>query len=52
MNLLLGDFSTKLGRDDVFKSTIVNESLQETNQPAILLDVSTAEKGRLTTTVE
>jgi hypothetical protein len=44
MNLLLGDFSTKLGREDVSKSTIVNESLQETNQSVILLDVSTAEK--------
>jgi hypothetical protein len=29
MTILLGDFSAKLGRDDIFKPTIVNESLHE-----------------------
>jgi hypothetical protein len=29
MKILLGDFSTKLGREDIFKPTIGNESLCE-----------------------
>jgi hypothetical protein len=32
MKILLGDFNEKVGREDIFKSTIVNESLlQESN---------------------
>jgi hypothetical protein len=29
MNILLGDFSTKASREDIFKSTIGNKSLHE-----------------------
>jgi hypothetical protein len=29
MKILLGDFSAKVGREDIFKSTIRNESLHE-----------------------
>jgi hypothetical protein len=29
MQILLGDFKAKVGREDVFKPTIVNESLHE-----------------------
>jgi hypothetical protein len=29
MNILLGDFSAKVGREDMFKPTIENESLHE-----------------------
>jgi hypothetical protein len=29
MKILLGDFSAKVGREDVFKPTIANESLHE-----------------------
>jgi endonuclease/exonuclease/phosphatase family metal-dependent hydrolase len=29
MKILLGDFNAKVGREDIFKPTIVNESLQE-----------------------
>jgi hypothetical protein len=46
MKLLL-DFNTKLGREDVFKSILGNGSLQEMNQPAILLDVSGAERRKI-----
>jgi hypothetical protein len=31
MNILLGDFNTNMGREDVFKPTIGNESLHETS---------------------
>jgi hypothetical protein len=31
MKILLGDFSAKVGREDIFKPTIGNESLQETS---------------------
>jgi hypothetical protein len=29
MKILLGDFSAKVGREDIFKPTIGNESLRE-----------------------
>jgi hypothetical protein len=29
MNILLGDFNAKVGREDIFKPTIWNESLHE-----------------------
>jgi hypothetical protein len=29
MKILLGDFNAKLGREDIFKPTIANESLHE-----------------------
>jgi hypothetical protein len=29
MKILLGDFNAKVGREDIFKPTIGNESLQE-----------------------
>lgn len=29
IRILVGDFNTKLGREDIFKTTIGNESLQE-----------------------
>jgi hypothetical protein len=29
MKILLGDFNSKVGRDDIFKPTLRNESLQE-----------------------
>jgi hypothetical protein len=29
MQMLLGDFNAKVGREDIFKSTIGNESLHE-----------------------
>jgi hypothetical protein len=29
MNILLGDFNAKVGREDVFKPTIGNDSLHE-----------------------
>jgi hypothetical protein len=31
VNILLGDFSAKLGKEDIFKSTIWNESLHKIN---------------------
>jgi hypothetical protein len=31
MNILLGGFNFKVGREDIFKPTIGNESLQEIN---------------------
>jgi hypothetical protein len=31
MNILLKDFSAKVGREDIFKPTVGNESLQETS---------------------
>jgi hypothetical protein len=31
MNILFGDFSTKVGREDIFKPTIGNERLHEIN---------------------
>jgi hypothetical protein len=29
MKILLGDFSAKVGREDIFKPTVWNENLQE-----------------------
>jgi hypothetical protein len=29
MNILLGDFNAKVGREDIFKPTIANENFQE-----------------------
>jgi hypothetical protein len=31
MNILLGDFNAKVGREDIFKPTIWNESLHKIN---------------------
>jgi len=31
MKILLGDFSVKVGREDIFKPTVKNESLHEWN---------------------
>jgi hypothetical protein len=31
MKILLGDFSAKVGRKDIFKPTVVNDSLHEIN---------------------
>jgi hypothetical protein len=31
MKILLGDFNGKVGNEDIFKQTIVNESLHETS---------------------
>jgi len=36
MNFLLGDFNAKFGREDIFKSTIRNESIhQESNDNGV-----------------
>jgi hypothetical protein len=32
MNILLGDFYTKVGKEDIFKPTVGNESLHEINK--------------------
>jgi hypothetical protein len=38
MNILLGDFNAKVGREDIFKPTIENESLHEiSNDNAVRL---------------
>jgi hypothetical protein len=31
MNILLGDFNAKVGREDIFEHTIGNESLHESS---------------------
>jgi exonuclease III len=35
MNILLGDFNAKLGREDIFKPTKGNESLQDSNDNGV-----------------
>jgi hypothetical protein len=37
MKILLGDFNAKVGRKDIFKLTIGNESLQEINDNGVIL---------------
>jgi endonuclease/exonuclease/phosphatase family metal-dependent hydrolase len=45
MNILLGNFSAKVGREDIFKSTIGNESLHEISNDngARLVNFATSE---------
>jgi hypothetical protein len=44
MTILLGDFSAKVGREDIFKPTIGNESLHETsnNNGVRIVDFATS----------
>jgi exonuclease III len=37
MKILLGDVNAKIGREDIFKLTIVNESLHEINNNGVRL---------------
>jgi len=43
MEILLGDFNAKLGREDVFKLTIGNESLhQDINDNDVIVNFATS----------
>jgi hypothetical protein len=48
MKILLGDFSTKVGREDIFKPKIGNESLHEiSNENGVrLVNFATSKKPR------
>jgi exonuclease III len=35
MNILLGDFNAKIGREDIFKPTIGNESLHKISNDSV-----------------
>jgi hypothetical protein len=46
INILFGDFNAKLGREDIFKPTIVNESLhQDSNDKGVrIVNFATSKK--------
>jgi hypothetical protein len=48
MKIVLGDFDAKVGREDIFKVTIVNESLQEINNDNGVRVVNLAASKNLT----
>jgi hypothetical protein len=48
MKILLGDFNAKVGRDDIFKPTIGNESLHEINNDNAVRVVNFATSKNLT----
>jgi hypothetical protein len=52
MNILLGDFSAKVGRGDIFKPTIRNESLQEISKDNGFIVVNFATTKNLTVKVQ
>jgi hypothetical protein len=43
MKILLGDFSTKLCREDIFKPTVGNESLHEIDNGVRVVNFATCE---------
>jgi len=44
MEILLGDFNAKLGREDIFKLTIGNESLhQVSNDSDVIVNFATSQ---------
>jgi len=47
MKILLGDFNEKVGRERIFKSTIVNESLHQGNNDNGVRIVNFATKNNL-----
>jgi hypothetical protein len=53
MKILLGDFNAKVGREDIFKSTIGNESLHEisTDNGITLVNFATSENLRVKSTM-
>jgi hypothetical protein len=53
MNILLGDFNAKVGREDIFKPTIGNESLHEiSNDNGVrLVNVATSKNLRVKSTM-
>jgi GH43 family beta-xylosidase len=42
MNILLGDFNAKVGREDIFKPTIWNESLHEISNGVWVVNFATS----------
>jgi exonuclease III len=53
MKILLGDFNAKVGREDIFKPTIGNESLQESSNDnrVRLVNFATSKNLRVKSTV-
>jgi hypothetical protein len=52
MKILLGDFNAKVGRKDIFKPTIGNESLHEINNNGVrLVNFATSKNLRVKSTI-
>jgi len=47
MKILLGDFNTKFGREDIFEPTIWNESLHQDSNDNVVRTVNLATSERL-----
>jgi hypothetical protein len=51
MKILLGNFNAKVGREDIFKPTTVNESLHENNNEVRSVNFATSKNLRVKSTM-